>query len=159
LSAPVLRRQEHIVRGIVYIVAATLLFTTMNTSVKWLSAHLHPVEMIWARCTGQLVFVLCVFAPQYGGWRLFATQRPLAQIGRSVVQLASTSMFITAIGKVALADATSISFSAPLIVAALSGPALGERVTRLQWLAIVTGFAGAILIIRPRAATPACGPC
>jgi hypothetical protein len=52
-------------------------------------------------------------------------------------------------GKVALADATSISFSAPLIVAALFGPALGERVTRLQWLAIVTGFAGAILIIRP----------
>ena len=149
MSAPILRRQEHIVRGIVYIVAATLLFTAMNTSVKWLSAHLHPVEMIWARCTGQLVFVLCVFAPQYGGWRLFATQRPLAQIGRSVVQLASTSMFITAIGKVALADATSISFSAPLIVAALSGPALGERVTRLQWLAIVTGFAGAILIIRP----------
>ena len=149
MSAPVLRRQEHIVRGIIYIVAATLLFTAMNTSVKWLSAHLHPVEMIWARCTGQLVFVLCIFAPQYGGWRLFATQRPLAQIGRSVVQLASTSMFITAIGKVALADATSISFSAPLIVAALSGPALGERVTRLQWLAIVTGFAGAILIIRP----------
>ena len=149
LSAPVLRRQEHIVRGIVYIVAATLLFVTMNTSVKWLSAYLHPVEMIWARCTGQLVFVLCAFAPQYGGWRLFATKRPLAQVGRSVVQLASTSMFITAIGKVALADATSISFSAPLIVAALSGPALGERVTRVQWLAIATGFGGALIIIRP----------
>jgi len=149
LSAPVLHRQEHIVRGIVYIVAATLLFVTMNTSVKWLSAYLHPVEMIWARCTGQLVFVLCAFAPQYGGWRLFATKRPLAQVGRSVVQLASTSMFITAIGKVALADATSISFSAPLIVAALSGPALGERVTRVQWLAIATGFGGALIIIRP----------
>jgi hypothetical protein len=39
----------------VYVVAARLLFAAMNTSVKWLSAHLHPVVMIWARCTGQLV--------------------------------------------------------------------------------------------------------
>jgi drug/metabolite transporter (DMT)-like permease len=135
--------------GIAYIVAATLLFITMNTSVKWLSAHLHPVEMIWARCTGQLVFVLCAFAPHYGGWRLFATQRPLVQAGRSVAQLASTSMFITAIGKVPLADATSISFSAPLMVAALSGPMLAERVSRVQWLAIAIGFGGALVIIRP----------
>jgi hypothetical protein len=39
----------------VYVVAGRLLFAAMNTSVKWLSAHLHPVVMIWARCTGQLV--------------------------------------------------------------------------------------------------------
>lgn len=147
--APILRRQESLVWGILCIVVATLLFITMNTSVKWLSAHLHPVEMIWARCAGQLLFVLFAFAPQYGGWRLLVTERPLVQIGRSVVQLASTSMFITAIGKVPLADATSISFSAPLIVAALSWPALGERVSRAQWLAILTGFGGALLIIRP----------
>ncbi len=129
--------------------AATLLFITMNASVKWLSASLHPVELIWARCTGQLLFVLFAFAPRYGGWRLLVTRRPVVQVGRSVCQLASTSMFITAIGKVPLADATSISFSGPLIVAALSGPVLGERVSRLQWLAIATGFGGALLIIRP----------
>jgi drug/metabolite transporter (DMT)-like permease len=58
-------------------------------------------------------------------------------------------MFITAIGQVPLADATSISFSAPLIVAALAGPTLGEPVSRLQWAAIATGFGGALLIIRP----------
>jgi drug/metabolite transporter (DMT)-like permease len=111
------------------------------------------VELIWARCTGQLVFMLCVFAPQHGGWRLFVTRRPRLQIGRSVVQLASTAMFITAIGNVALADATSISFLGPLIVAALSGPVLGERVSRLQWVAIAGGFGGALLIIRPTGTT------
>jgi drug/metabolite transporter (DMT)-like permease len=153
VTSRVLPRQERLVLGIAYIVAATLMFITMNTSAKWLSAHLHPVELIWARSLGQLLFVFCLFAPNHGGWRLFVTRRPLVQAGRSVVQLASTSMFITAIGKVALADATSISFLAPLLVAALSGPVLGERVSQLQWVAIAAGFGGALLIIRPTGET------
>jgi drug/metabolite transporter (DMT)-like permease len=142
-------REVRVVRGIAYIVAATLLFVCMNTAVKLLSPHLPTVELIWARNLGHLVFVVALFAPTHGGWRLFVTQNPRVQLARSLLLVASTSFFFTAIGHVPLADATAVSFTSPFIVAALAGPALGERVTRSQWAAIALGFCGALIVIRP----------
>lgn len=142
LPAPMLR-------GVAFMMSATVLFICMNTSVKVLSAHLPVLELVWARTLGHLLFVVALFAPTHGGWRLFVTRRPALQVSRSMLLITSTTMFFSAIGHVPLADATAVSFTAPLIVAGLAGPVLGEHVTRAQWLAIAVGFAGALLIIRP----------
>lgn len=136
-------------RGILYVVLATVLFVLMNSAVKFLSAHLPPLELIWARTLGHLVFVVALFAPARGGWRLLATRRPLVQVARSLLLLASTSFFFTAIGRVPLADATAVSFTSPFIVAALAGPILGERVGAGHWISIALGFVGALIVIRP----------
>jgi drug/metabolite transporter (DMT)-like permease len=128
---------------------ATALFITMNTSVKVLSAYLPPVELVWARTLGHLVLLVSVFAPSHGGWRLFVTRRPTVQVSRSVLLITSTTCFFFAIGRIPLADATAVSFTAPIIVAVLAGPLLRERVTALHWTAIAIGFAGALLVIRP----------
>jgi drug/metabolite transporter (DMT)-like permease len=138
-----------ILRGVLFMLGATALFITMNTTVKVLSAHLPPVELVWARTLGHLVFIVALFAPTHGGWRLFVTRRPLVQVSRSLLLITSTSCFFFAIGHVPLADATTISFTAPIMVAALAGPLLGERVTGIHWAAIAIGFAGALLLIRP----------
>ena len=121
----------------------------MNTGVKVLSAHLPVVEIIWARSLVHLVFVFALFAPTSGGWRLFVTRRPAIQVTRSLLLLASTSFFFTALARVPLADATAISFTSPFVVAALAGPLLHERVGTGQWLTIAVGFLGALVIIRP----------
>jgi drug/metabolite transporter (DMT)-like permease len=142
-------RATHIPRGILFIVVATALFVCMNTGVKLLSPHLPTVELIWARSLGHLLFIIALFAPTHGGWRLFVTRQPAIQLSRSLLLLASTSFFFTALGRVPLADATAISFTAPFIVGALAGPVLGERVDLTQWLAIAVGFCGALLVIRP----------
>ena len=63
--------------------------------------------------------------------------------------LLSTLLFFTAIGRVPLADATAVSFTSPLLVAALAGPILGERMDLRHWLAVAFGFAGALIVIRP----------
>jgi drug/metabolite transporter (DMT)-like permease len=133
-------------------VGATALFITMNTGVKVLSAELPVPQLIWARALGHLLFVVAVFAPARGGWRLFATRRPATQFARSLLLIASTACFFAAIGRVPLADATAVSFTSPLVVALLAGPMLGERVAREQWAAILLGFAGTLIVVRPTGA-------
>ena len=142
-------RETRILRGILFIGLATVLFVIMNTAVKVLSPSLPTVELIWARSLGHLVFVVALFAPIHGGWRLFVTRKPRTQIARSLLLLASTSFFFTALGHVPLADATAISFTAPILVAAVAGPLLRERVRLDQWAAIAVGFAGALVVVRP----------
>jgi len=133
-------------------VGATALFVTMNTGAKYLSAHLPVLEIIWARSLVHLVFIVAIFAPTHGGWRLFVTGAPAVQIGRSLLLLTSTCFFFTAIGRVPLADATAVSFTAPLIVAVLAGPILGERIGLGHWLAIAVGLGGALVVVRPTGA-------
>jgi drug/metabolite transporter (DMT)-like permease len=139
----------NVLRGILFVVLATLLFVVMNSGVKYLSPHLPTVELIWARTLGHLLFVIALFAPARGGWRLLATRKPVVQLGRSLLLLASTSFFFTALGRVPLADATAVSFTSPFIVAALAGPMLGERVRPAHWVSIGLGFLGALIVIRP----------
>ena len=137
------------VRGILQMVAATVLFVCMNATAKVLSAHLPAVEIVWARSAGHLVFILALLGPGHGGWRLFETKSLRLRMGRSLLQVGSQMLFFTAIGHVQLADATAVSFTAPFIVAALAGPLLRERVGVSHWAAIGAGFAGALIVIRP----------
>ncbi len=141
-------RETHILRGVLFIVSATLLFVCMNTSVKLLSASLSPVQLLWSRNLGHSIFIMALFAPHFG-WRLVLTRKPAIQLTRSLMLLTSSSFFFFAIGHVPLADATSVGFTAPFIVALLAGPALGEQVGLGHWLAIAAGFCGALIVIRP----------
>src|SRR5438477_452800 len=99
---------------------------------------------------GSDLVMLLVFLPQYGR-RLLATRRPAVQIGRSLLMLVSNMMFVVAITRVPLATASAIGFTSPLIVTALSVPILHESVGIRRWSAVVIGFAGALLVIRPGA--------
>jgi drug/metabolite transporter (DMT)-like permease len=149
VNGPASRRETRIGRAVGFIVLATVLFVTMNTGVKYLSRDLPTVQLIWARTLVHLVLVVALFAPRFGGWRLLATSNPGIQLGRSLLLLASTSLFFSALGHVPLADATTVSFTSPFIVAALAGPLLGEHVGLGHWAAIALGFAGALIVIRP----------
>jgi drug/metabolite transporter (DMT)-like permease len=73
------------------------------------------------------------------------------QIGRSLLMLVSNMMFVVAIARVPLATASAIGFTSPLIVTALSVPLLHESVGIRRWSAVIVGFAGALLVIRPGA--------
>lgn len=135
-------------RGILLMCAGVSMFPLMNAMMKLLTARYPVFEIVWARFTGHLVVMLIVFLPQYGR-RLIATRRPLVQLARSALMLASNSVFVLAIGKVPLATASAIGFTSPLIVTALSVPLLRERVGWRRWSAVCVGFCGALLIIKP----------
>ena len=135
-------------RGILLMCAGVSLFPLMNAMMKLLTQRYPVFEIVWARFTGHLVVMLIVFWPRYGR-RLIATRRPLVQLARSLLMLVSNGVFVMAIGKVPLATASAIGFTSPLIVTALSVPLLREQVGWRRWSAVVVGFAGALLIIRP----------
>ena len=123
-------------------------FPFMNVAVKLLAANYPAAQITWARFTGHLIVMLVVFLPQHR-WGLLRSRRPAVQIGRSVLMLASNLIFVMAIGSVPLATASAIGFSAPLIVTALSVPLLHEQVGWRRWSAVVVGFAGTLMVIRP----------
>ncbi len=145
--------QTAILRGILLMCAGVSLFPFMNAAVKLLGARYPANEIVWARFTGHLIVMLAVFLPQYG-WRLFATRRPAVQIGRGLLMLIGNALFVIAIAHVPLATASAIGFTAPLIVTALAGPLLREHVGVRRWSAVLIGFAGALIVIRPGAGLP-----
>ena len=135
-------------RAIALMCAGVSTFPFMNAAVKLLSPHYPAAQITWARFTGHLIVMLLVFLPQYR-WALLKTRQPVIQIGRSVLMLMSNLVFVMAIGRVPLATASAIGFTSPLIVTALSVPLLREHVGWRRWGAVVVGFTGALLVIRP----------
>ncbi len=139
---------HNILRGIVFMCAASAIFPIMNAMVKHLSAELPTAEILWARNLSHLIFVTLLFAPKRG-WRLAATQRLGSQILRSCFLLGSNVFYFTAMATVPLAEASAISFISPFLVARIAAFVLKERVGIGHWIAIGVGFLGALIIIRP----------
>lgn len=135
--------------GVLYMsLTAVVLFPSLNASVKFLLPEYSIVQIIWVRSIIHMSWMLALFMPALG-WRVFATRRPFLQLSRSALQLTALGMYVTALAYVPLTTATSIAFTAPLMVVALSVPLLGERVGARRWLAVGVGFGGALIIIRP----------
>lgn len=150
MGLPITGTAQRPLLGILYMMLATSLFPVMNGLVKVLSADGYPTEqIIWARNTSHLVFVLLLFGPQHGGWRLLRTVRPKQQIARSLILLASTTCFFTGVKYLPLAEAITISFASPFIVALLAVPFLKETLSWVRLTAVGVGFLGVLVVIRP----------
>lgn len=134
-------------RGVLLMCLAVTMFTTMNTIVKTIY-DLYPItEMVWLRYSFHTLFVMALFAPRLPV--LFRTYSLKVQALRGGLVVTSAACMFTAVGLMPLATAVSITFVAPLIVVALSMTVLGERVTWDRWVAVICGFGGVLVIIRP----------
>jgi len=140
----------HVGRGIALMCGAFLLFACLDTSAKVLSQDLDTLQVVWARFVGHAVLVIAVITPRKGT-RVFATTNLRLQLIRSSLLVMSTVLNFTAISYLPLTTTASIFFTAPLLVAALSVPLLGEFVGWRRWSAIAVGFVGVLVIIRPGA--------
>lgn len=143
----------NILRGILFMCLAATVLPVMNAFVKYLNADYHPLAIIWARTAGHFLFIFLVFVPVTGLRPLFRTQRPGLQMARAALHLGSMLCFFTGIAFVPLAEASAITFIAPFLVTALSGPMLGEKVGIRRWSAVVAGFLGALVVTRPGSGT------
>ena len=134
--------------GILLIVAAMSVVPFMDAIAKHLSGHLPVLQLVWARYFFHFCLIFPVVLWRYGPRRLIPA-RPLLQLVRGGLLLASTVLFFAAISRMPLADALALIFISPLIVTALSPWVLGEQVGLRRRVAVLVGFAGALLIIRP----------
>jgi len=139
-------------RAVIYMVLAGLLFPLLNASVKYLGARYPVPEIFWARYAGHVVFCLAAVLPRHG-LSAFVSRRPGTQAWRSILLFAASAFYFLGLQIVDLPTAAAISFVGPIIVTALSVPMLGEKVGVRRWTAVLVGFAGAVIIIRPDAGT------
>jgi drug/metabolite transporter (DMT)-like permease len=130
---------------------AGLLFVTMNSMVKALTGQFEPLMLIWARYFFHVLLVFALFPRRFPS--LLRTDHLGIQLGRSVLVLLATAFNFLALFWLPLGEVAAITFTTPILVAALAVPLLRERVGLFRWLAILAGFAGALLIIRPGAGT------
>lgn len=136
--------------GILFMCLASSFFPAMNGLAKLMSRDYSSEQVVWARTLSHLIFVLLLFMPK-AGIGLLRTRRLGVQLLRGCMLIASTFLFFSAIKFVPIAQAASISFTAPLIVVLLAGPMLGERTTLPRVLAVLAGFVGVLVVIRPGA--------
>lgn len=134
--------------GIALMVAAVSAFACLDATAKYLARDLPVTEITWARYTFAMVLALAVANPVSRPGML-RTRRPLLQVVRAAILLMTTVFNFFAVRYLRLDQALAIMFATPFVVAALSGPVLGERVGSRRWAAIGVGFAGVLVVIRP----------
>src|SRR6185312_11114171 len=120
----------------------------MNGFAKLLGESYSSLEVSWARAFGHVLFMLATFVPRFG-IRMLRTRRLGKHMLRSASLFVSNLSYFFAITFIPLGKAASINMTGPLMVAALAWPMLGERTNLSRVVAVMIGFLGVLVIIRP----------
>jgi drug/metabolite transporter (DMT)-like permease len=132
------------------------LFSGMDALIKWLSAGYPVHQMVFSNAVLALLPV-GIWAWRTGGFRQLRTQRLTLHVLRGLCGLLSAFLAFTAFSRMSLTGAYAIIFATPLLITALSVPVLGEQVGWRRWSAILAGFAGVLIMLRPGAETMSLG--
>ena len=141
-----------VLAGILFMLVAVFLFGFNSAAGKWLVAKYSVGEFLLLRSTMTLILLLPLI--WRAGWRVFANApRPGLQLLRVVLSSLEIAMFFWAVGYMPLADTTTFYLAGPIYVTALSMLLLGERVGWRRWTAVLVGFCGVVIALRPSAAS------
>jgi drug/metabolite transporter (DMT)-like permease len=140
------------VKGVSFLVLATLIFSTQNIAVKWIGGDYSVLEIVTFRSLIALPITL-LFYRYEGGRGLPTTQRHKLEYVRGFFLFLSYTTHFMGLAALALADVESIRYSAPLMITFLSVVILGEKVGPRRWLALIVGFMGVLLIVKPGSTT------
>ncbi|MDB6176612.1 DMT family transporter [Paracoccus sp. Z330] len=136
--------------GILLICATCLIFAVQDGFSRILGAEYPPIFIVMLRYWAFMIFVLALVSRQPGGLRRAArSRRPLTQIARGVILVAEVVIMVEAFVRLGLVETHAVFAACPLLVAALSGPVLGEQVGWRRWTAIGVGFVGILVILQP----------
>jgi drug/metabolite transporter (DMT)-like permease len=136
--------------GIALMLAAYFFFSFIDTSAKWLSlAGLPALQLAFMRYFGHFVISVGIIARGGVSGERFGAEHLGLVIFRGALLAFSTILNFIAIRYIPLTLTSTILFSSPIIICALSGPLLGERVGIWRWSAIILGFFGIVIAIRP----------
>ncbi len=143
-----LDRGNSITFGISITVFGGMCFALQDSGVKWLSAELAVVQILFLRALIGIIFLLSSTALTGERVRL-RVQRPGLMLSRTAVNIVSWLLFFTGLKHLPLATAIALFFSFPLFLAILSVPLLGETVGIRRGVAIAVGFVGVLFITNP----------
>ena len=136
--------------GAVWMLIGASCIGIVDGIAKFLAPDLNGVQIVWGYVGSSLICLLAVTLVRgESPMALARTRRPWLQLARGASLVCSLSALFISLRYLPLAVATTVSFTAPLIITALSGPLLGERIGFGRWMAVLAGMVGASIVIRP----------
>ena len=135
-------------KAIIFSLLGWMFLPVMDGFAKFLSDDLPILQITWARYFFTVVFTLPIMIFFFKK-QLVWSNKPKLQILRGLILLSANICFFYAISIISLAKALTLAFVAPLIVTAFSPVMLGEKVGFRRWTAVVVGFIGSLVVIRP----------
>jgi len=137
--------------GIALVSSCYLLFTLLDGSAKWLVGTMPVVMVVWLRFAMHALIGGAVLLPLRGVALLKSTHWKWHAV-RALMFVAMTGINFWALQYLQLTVTSSIFFTVPIIIALASAAMLGEKLDRGRWVAIIAGFAGVLVIVRPGSA-------
>ena len=144
-------------RAVLLMMCALALLICLDASGKYLGGKGVPVAATtWSRYFGHTAVVLLLFFPR-DGWQLFRAVRPSFQWARGTFMVTVTLLYFAALKFLPLAEGTALFFLTPIITTGLSVWFLHERPTRWALVAVILGFLGVLIVVRPGGDLPLVG--
>lgn len=140
-------RQTPVLRGIVLMCVSTVAFSIMHGLVRFVSEVLPPFQIAFFRNIFGLAFLLPLL--MRSRFSILRTKRIGLHALRGIINIIAMLMFFTALSISPIAKVTALSFTAPIFMAILAVFVLRERFRIYRWLAILSGFIGMLIILRP----------
>lgn len=136
--------------GIWLMIATTFVFAMQDGISRHLAGEYNVLMVVMIRYWFFAAFVIAVASRKAGGIRAAAaTEQPWLQVFRGLLLAAEVCVMVLAFVLLGLVESHAVFTCYPLLVAALSGPILGERVGWRRWTAIGVGFVGVLIILQP----------
>ena len=135
-------------KAITFNLLAWVMLPIMDGFAKYLSSDLPVLQITWARYFFTVAFTLPIMFFFFRK-NLVWTDKPKLQLIRGLILLTANVCFFYSISIISLAKALTLAFIAPLIVTAFSPIFLGEKVGFRRWSAVIIGFTGSMVVIRP----------
>ena len=135
-------------RAILCMLLGVAVLTANDALLKWMTGGYHVVQIMF--CRGLFVFIpLALLIWRGGGLRSLHTENPKGHLIRALLVILGTFLFVSGLKHLPLTDAIAIAFAGPLFIAALAPPLLREHVGWRRWMAVLSGFIGIVIIMRP----------
>ncbi len=139
-------------RGILWVGLSGLLFSLLNVFTLIPAQHLNSYVMAFLRyCAGTLILLPLIM--RIGLHRSFHSHRKGLHVGRGMIHACGMFLWFAALPLTSLAEITALGFTGPIFVTIGAALFLGENVRLRRWAAVLVGFGGAMIIIRPGFAT------
>ena len=136
--------------GILFMIATTFIFAAQDGLSRHLASEYNVYMVVMIRYWFFAAFVISVASRKAGGLRAAAASAvPWVQGFRALLLVAEICVMVFGFTLLGLVESHAVFACYPLLIAALSGPVLGERVGWRRWVAIGVGFAGILIILEP----------
>jgi drug/metabolite transporter (DMT)-like permease len=135
-------------KSICYLIGGVFVFSLQDVIIKWISGKYPVHEIVLIRSFFAIIPILFI-AYLEGGLHLLRTNHYVTHIIRSFLMFGAYICFYLSLAALPLAETVSLFFSAPIFITILSVTSLDEKVEFRSWIAVLVGFFGVIIMLRP----------